>query len=80
MVDFSLFRLIAVFALFAGHILLLAPIFDRLRKRAESRKVADPELTSLDAELLARRLLAECQRAQRAERECGLSHRNIAPR
>lgn len=56
MVDFSPFRFLAVIALFAGHILLLAPIFDRLRKRAESRKAADPELTSLDAELLARRI------------------------
>lgn len=56
MVDFSLLRFLAVIALFAGHILLLAPILDRQRKRAESRKSVDPELTSLDAELLARRI------------------------
>lgn len=56
MVDFSPFRFLAVIALFVGHIVLLAPIFDRLRKRAESSKSADRDLASLNAELLARRL------------------------
>lgn len=56
MVDFSPFRFLAVIALFAGHILLLAPIFDRMRKRKETSKTADPDLASLNAEILARRL------------------------
>lgn len=56
MVDFSPFRFLVVIALFAGHILLLAPIFDRMRKRKETSNPADPDLASLEAELLARRL------------------------
>lgn len=56
MVDLSPFRFLAVIALFVGHILLLAPIFDRMRKRKETSKPADSDLASLDAELLARRI------------------------
>lgn len=56
MADFSPFRFLVVIALFAGHILLLAPIFDRMRKRKETSNPADPDLASLDAELLVRRL------------------------
>ena len=56
MADFSPFRFAAVIALFAGHIVILAPIFDRWRKRDQTIKVADPNLASLDAELLVLRL------------------------
>jgi hypothetical protein len=55
-IEFSSFRFILVIALFAGHILFLAPIFDRWRKRSAAKKANDPEQASLDAELLARRL------------------------
>ena len=56
MVDFSPFRFFAVLALFVGHILLLGRILDRRRKSGEVAKSADPELASLNAELLVRRL------------------------
>ena len=56
MFDWSPFRFLLFIALFVGHVLLLGPIFDRGRSRADRITISNPDLASLNAELLAIRL------------------------
>jgi hypothetical protein len=51
-----LFGGMAVLALFAGQIWVLGPLLDRWSARANAGDAADPDMASLRAELLVRRL------------------------